>query len=96
MPDPHFLLHAAHWHGLDLRRSFVIGDHPHDVELAHNAGATGIYVLTGHGVRHRAELRSDAVVTANLAAAADWILGRIVDTAPRGFSKRCQTMEEPR
>jgi len=53
------LLHAAHWHGLDLRRSFVIGDHPHDVELARNAGATGVYVMTGQGLKHEAELRSD-------------------------------------
>jgi len=94
-PNPHFLLYAAHWHGLDLRRSFVIGDHPHDVELARNAGATGVYVLTGHGVRHRAELSSEAMVAPDLAAAADWILGRIADTAPQGFAKRRQTMKEP-
>ena len=75
-PNPHFLLHATQWHGLDLRRSFVIGDHPHDVEFARNAGATGVYVLTGHGKKHRAELRRGEVVAANIAAAADWILAR--------------------
>ena len=79
-PKPHFLLRAAQWHGLDLRRSFVIGDHPHDVELARNVGATGIYLLTGHGLKHRAELRGDAVLAANIAAAAEWILTRIAGT----------------
>lgn len=76
-PEPFFLEQAAREHGLDLRRSFVIGDHPHDVELARNVGATGIYVLTGHGLKHRAELRGDEVVTTNIAAAADWILNSI-------------------
>ena len=91
-PKHHFLLHAAQWHGLDLRRSFVIGDHPHDVELARNADATGIYVLTGHGLKHRGELRGDDVVTANIAAAADWILSGIGGTAPLVPLERHQEM----
>lgn len=73
-PKPHFLIHAAQRYGLDLRRSFVIGDHPHDVECARNGGATGVYVLTGHGSKHQTELRGDEVVTANLAEAADWVM----------------------
>lgn len=81
-PKPFFLEQAAREHGLDLRRSYVIGDHPHDVELARNAGATGIYVLTGHGLKHRAELGGDAVVTANIEAAAEWILSCTIGTAP--------------
>ena len=73
-PNPFFLEQAAREHGLDLGRSYVIGDHPHDVELAQNAGATGIYVLTGHGLKHRAELRGGEVVMSNIATAVDWIL----------------------
>ena len=91
-PKPHFLRHAAQCHGLDLDRSFVIGDHPHDVELARNAGATGIYVLAGHGLRHRAELHGDDVVTDNIVAAADWILSSITATAPRAPANRQQAM----
>jgi histidinol-phosphate phosphatase family protein len=75
-PKPFFVEQAAREHGLDLRRSFVIGDHPHDVELARNAGATGIYVLTGHGLKHRAELRADEAVMTDIKAAANWILAR--------------------
>ena len=35
--------------GLDVARSFVIGDKWLDVELARNAGARGILVRTGYG-----------------------------------------------
>lgn len=55
-PQPYFLKQAAEMYGINLEDSFVIGDHPHDVELADNAGATGLYVLTGHGAKHCKEL----------------------------------------
>jgi histidinol-phosphate phosphatase family protein len=74
-PKPYFLLQAAARHGVDLARSFVVGDHPHDVSLAHNAGACGVYVLTGHGPKHRDELPDNAVVTRGIAGASDWIIG---------------------
>src|SRR3972149_6455336 len=35
-PNPYFILEAAREFHLDLSRSFSIGDHPHDVELARN------------------------------------------------------------
>jgi len=65
-PNPHHLHLAARKFSVDLGRSFVIGDHPHDVDLARNAGAAGLYVLTGHGEKHRAELSPDAIVTAGI------------------------------
>jgi len=55
-PGPYFLQQAAQSYFIDLPASYVIGDHPHDVKFAENAGATGIYVLSGHGMQHRAEL----------------------------------------
>ena len=36
-------------HGIDLARSFVIGDKASDMDLAENAGARGALVLTGYG-----------------------------------------------
>lgn len=73
-PKPYFLKEAEKEFGIDLARSFVIGDHPHDVEFAVRAGATGIYVLSGHGIKHRAELPADAVVTDGIREATDLIL----------------------
>ena len=44
------MLHAAaREHGIDLARSFVIGDKSSDINLAASAGARGALVLTGYG-----------------------------------------------
>ncbi|MBA2881350.1 histidinol-phosphate phosphatase family protein [Desulfosalsimonas propionicica] len=72
-PKPYFLKKAEKEHGIDLSRSFAIGDHPHDVAFAENAGAHGIYVLTGHGMKHRHELSKEALIAAGIEAAADII-----------------------
>ena len=73
-PNPHFLYSAARDYGLDLDHSYVIGDHPSDLQLAENAGANGLYVLTGHGRKHRRELSGKVIVKADISEAADWIL----------------------
>jgi hypothetical protein len=39
-------------------------------------GGTGLYVLTGHGEKHLAELRDGEIVLSDLAAAANWILNQ--------------------
>ena len=49
-PKPGMLYRAAQELGVDLSRSFVIGDRYGDVELAHNAGARSIFVLSGYGL----------------------------------------------
>jgi D-glycero-D-manno-heptose 1,7-bisphosphate phosphatase len=48
-PGPGMVEQAAHDLGLDVARSFVVGDKWLDVELAINAGARGILVRTGYG-----------------------------------------------
>ncbi len=73
-PKPYFLKKAAGLYGLDLSKSFIVGDHPHDIRLATNAGARGIYVLTGHGQKHLAELPEDTEVASGIAAAAELIV----------------------
>ena len=75
-PNPHFLHEAAKDFGVSLRQSFVVGDHPHDVELAQQVGAQGVYVCTGHGLHHLDELRGDEVIVPDIGAAAEWILSR--------------------
>jgi D-glycero-D-manno-heptose 1,7-bisphosphate phosphatase len=63
--------------GVDLSRSFVVGDTWLDVGLARATGARAVLVRTGDGrnqeARPRAGVSADAIVD-NLAAAASWIL----------------------
>jgi len=73
-PNPYFLHKAAAEHYVDLRKSFTIGDHPHDVEFARSVGARGVYVRTGHGEKHLPELPAGEIVVAGIGEAADWIL----------------------
>ncbi len=41
---------------IDVKKSFVIGDHPHDIEMGLRAGSRTAYLLTGHGRLHLEEL----------------------------------------
>ena len=72
--NPYFLRRAAHDYRVDLLRSFVVGDHPYDIELAVNVAACGIFVMTGHGCKHRDELKSGVPIVSGIAEAAHWIL----------------------
>jgi D-glycero-D-manno-heptose 1,7-bisphosphate phosphatase len=55
-PKKYFIDQAVKKYNLDISSSFVIGDHPSDIELAINVGAHGIFVLTGHGKSHKDEI----------------------------------------
>lgn len=55
-PSPYFLSQAVEEFNVDLKRSFVVGDHPHDVEMGKTVGARTVYLLTGHGIKHHDEL----------------------------------------
>ena len=79
-PKPYFLEQAAKDYNIDLQRSFMVGDHPCDVQLAKNVGARGIYVLTGHGRKHVAELPEDAEIVSGIMEAAERIISYRLDT----------------
>jgi D-glycero-D-manno-heptose 1,7-bisphosphate phosphatase len=78
-PKTGMLQRAAQEHGIDLRRSFVVGDRYGDIELAQNARARSILVRTGYGegelAWHAAKwpVQPDFVAQ-DLTQAADWIL----------------------
>ena len=77
-PAPGLVVRAASDLGLDVARSFVVGDKWSDVQLARTAGARGILVRCGTGaaeLRRRPDLTADATAD-NLAAAASWILSQ--------------------
>jgi D-glycero-D-manno-heptose 1,7-bisphosphate phosphatase len=78
-PSPQFLFDARDEFGLDLARSYMIGDKLIDLECGWNAGVKqSILVRTGYGVgveQVEAEKIKRAVVVDDLTGAADWILG---------------------
>src|SRR5207237_5925965 len=77
-PLPQFLFDARDEFGLDLARSYMIGDKLSDLECGWNAGVKkSILVRTGYGAEQEraspAKL-ARAIIVNDLAAAADWIL----------------------
>ncbi len=75
-PKSFFLKKAEKEHNIDLRNSFSLGDHPHDVELANNVGGQGIFLLTGHGRKHLHELAPSSMVFENINEASEWIMSK--------------------
>jgi D-glycero-D-manno-heptose 1,7-bisphosphate phosphatase len=79
-PGTGMLLAAAREHGVDLSRSYVIGDKASDINLAAGAGARGALVLTGYGretlARHDRWPCAPAIVADNLLEAVKLILDR--------------------
>jgi len=80
-PKPGMLLRAAREHGIDLERSYLVGDTTTDLDAARNAGVKGILVLTGYGrgeVEHRLASReaTPVFIAEDLLDAVEWILRR--------------------
>jgi len=78
-PQPGMLLRAAERLGLDLSRSWAVGDRARDLEAGRAAGcAGGLHVLTGYGAAERAaatRLANEAFEVRLGATAADaWML----------------------
>jgi D-glycero-D-manno-heptose 1,7-bisphosphate phosphatase len=69
---------AAEELGLDLSRSYMVGDKRSDVEFGRNVGATTVLVLTGYGLGewelNRDAFRAPDFVARDLTHAADWII----------------------
>lgn len=74
-PKPKFLRDAADEFGLDLARSFMVGDRTSDIQAGINAGTRTILVLTGVGKETlaKAEAKPD-YAAGDISEAADWIL----------------------
>lgn len=84
-PSPAFLHDAAAEHGIDLARSYVIGDKLIDLQTGWNAGcAASLLVRTGYGSateREQASELRNAVVVDDLPGACQWILNHSADIA---------------
>ncbi len=75
---PAFLLEAEESFGVDISRSFVIGNHPQDVAMGQGLGCYGLYLMTGYGSRYLDEVPMDTLVFHSLRDALSWI-----DTHPQ-------------
>jgi D-glycero-D-manno-heptose 1,7-bisphosphate phosphatase len=74
-PGVRLFREAARALGIDLRRSWYVGDKASDVEPARALGGRGILVATGAGAAHIAAARRlGADLAADVAAAADRVL----------------------
>lgn len=69
-PNPGMLLKAAKDHDIDLAQSYMIGDHPTDIEAGKKAGTKTIFVLTGHGKEEKDRIKEapDQIVESLLEA----------------------------
>ncbi len=80
-PRPGMLRRAEAELGVELSRSWVIGDRHSDLQLAWNAGARGALVRTGYGLGELTHLapswpRQPDLVAENLLEAVERILGK--------------------
>jgi D-glycero-D-manno-heptose 1,7-bisphosphate phosphatase len=77
-PGTKLFREAAAQLGLDLTRSWFVGDRPGDVAPAHALGGRGLLVLTGAGATHQAQAAALGVsLVTDLAAAVATILGPV-------------------
>jgi D-glycero-D-manno-heptose 1,7-bisphosphate phosphatase len=77
-PKPGMIHRAAAELGIDVARSFVVGDRWLDVRMGQAAGAAAILVRTGYGLEEEAQpdgISADLVAD-NLMDAAAWIIER--------------------
>jgi len=80
-PKPGMAKRAARDHGVDLTRSYFVGDRRSDIELGHGVGGKSILVRTGYGegefAWHVANWgKKPDFVAMDLAEAVGWILGK--------------------
>jgi D-glycero-D-manno-heptose 1,7-bisphosphate phosphatase len=76
-PRPGMFTRAARELGLDLAKSFVVGDRWHDLEAGQRVGTRGILVRTGYGRTEEASPKpgvQPAAITDNVMEAVSWIL----------------------
>src|SRR3989338_3613429 len=75
-PKTKFIMDAKAKNNLNLKHSWVIGDHASDIKLGKNASCKTIHLLTGHGTKELAEVRKykPDYVAAGLGQATDFIM----------------------
>ena len=60
-PSDKYIKDAEKEFSIDLKNSWAVGDHPHDAEMGIKAGIKSIYLLTGHGAKHKEDLKKNNI-----------------------------------
>ncbi len=55
-PNPKYLNEIADQWDVDMSSSWMIGDHPSDIQFGINGGCKTVYMVTGHGEKHLQDL----------------------------------------
>ena len=72
-PSPGLLFRAQRELGIDLRRSYLIGDKASDIAAGRAAGVTSILVGTGYGSCERSRVPRSTPFVDDLLAASEWV-----------------------
>ncbi|MBI2650980.1 HAD family hydrolase [Candidatus Woesearchaeota archaeon] len=82
-PHTKYVMDAEKEFGIDIKKSWLIGDHPHDTEMGVKAGCKTIYLLTGHGKKHLDDLKKSEIkpdfIAKNFLEAAEFIVAQLND-----------------
>src|SRR3989338_8048953 len=77
-PHTKYVKEAEKEFDIDIKNSWVIGDHPHDVEMGIKNSCRSVYLLTGHGSNHVKDLESNNLkqdfIANDFLEAADFII----------------------
>jgi D-glycero-D-manno-heptose 1,7-bisphosphate phosphatase len=57
-PNTKFIEDIVKDYDIDIEKSWMIGDHPSDIQFGINAGCRTIFLTTGHGDKHLDELKA--------------------------------------
>ena len=87
-PEPGMLEDAAARHGVDLTRSYMIGDKATDVEVGQRVGARTVLLRSGYGEQvlggaYQWPVEADHVAD-TLVEAIDWVLADLQASTPPG------------
>jgi D-glycero-D-manno-heptose 1,7-bisphosphate phosphatase len=74
-PQPGLILAAAARHGVDPRRSFMVGDRWRDIDAGHAAGCRTVWIASGY--RERGPSSAPDATVRSIGEAAAWIVERV-------------------
>jgi len=78
-PQPGLVFRAAEQYGVDLRRSFLVGDRWRDIDAGTRAGCKTVWIDRGYA--ERSPTIAPDIRVASLPEAVDWILRNVMEQA---------------